>query len=90
MMNLQENNYENIRKGLFFLGKTIQEVSDSLTLCPHMVTEIDEVNRMGRLFKFPESIVYEPHKSLIVNGMEVYPWLFVFTRFYKKLSFTAG
>lgn len=55
-----------------------------------MVTEIDEIDRMSKLFRFPESINYEKHKSLMVNGMEIFPWIYVATKFYKRHSFTTG
>jgi len=34
-----------------------------------MVTELDEVGRMGKLLKYPETIEYDPHKSLEVNDV---------------------
>lgn len=90
IFNLEKNDFDHIREGLFFLGKTILEISEAIKLCPNMVNEISEVEKMGKLLKFPEAIVYEPHKQLIVNGVDIFPFIFVFNRFYKKQSFTAG
>jgi hypothetical protein len=62
MIELDHSDFDHVRTGLFYLGKTILEIKDSISLCPNMETELGEIERMGNLFKFPSSIVYVPHK----------------------------
>jgi len=84
MIELDHSDFDHVRTGLFYLGKTILEIKDSISACPNMVNELNEIERMGNLFKFPSSIVYAPHKQLIVNSIDIFPFIYVFTKFYKK------
>jgi hypothetical protein len=43
MINLDHSDFEHVRTGLFYLGKTIDEIHDAIALCPNMNTEISQV-----------------------------------------------